>query len=239
MTDNTIANRILRALPPDELGRLKPHLTPVELHRGQVIARPDKSVTENYFINRGVVSLIKTMSDGESVEIGARGIEGLTAPETVLGMDMPLFEAVVQIPGAAFMAEKALLREIFAEPGRFRSVTTKYIHAAASQVAQTAACNRLHFLEQRCARWLLFAHDNVQADTFSITHEFLAMMLGVHRPGVSVAIQNFQSAGIVSYVRGQITIRNRRELEQASCECYRTIADEFDRVFRPNGRNPD
>jgi CRP-like cAMP-binding protein len=106
-----------------------------------------------------------------------------------------------------------------------------YVHASASQIAQTAACNRLHFLEQRCCRWLLIARDNARSDTFPLTQEFLAMMLGVHRPGISVALKRFQDAGMIEYARGRMTIVDRAGIMAAACECYRTICDEFDRLF--------
>jgi CRP-like cAMP-binding protein len=111
-----------------------------------------------------------------------------------------------------------------------------YVHASASQIAQTAACNRLHFLEQRCCRWLLIAADNARSTTFSLTQEFLAMMLGVHRPGLSVALKRFQDAGMIDYSRGHMTISDRAGIEAAACECYRTICDEFDRLFASRGR---
>ena len=226
-----ITNRILRSLPPAVLESLSPHFKITELHQGHVMCRPDEPVQESHFINRGVVSLIKRMKDGTAVEIGARGTEGLTAPETLLGLDTPLYEAIVQAPGTAFVIRKSVLQRQFNENHPLRRLVTGYVHAAANQIAQTAACNRLHFLEQRCCRWLLFAHDNAGSDNFHLTQEFLALMLGVHRPGISVALQKFQDAGMVKYVRGQVTITDRRGLEDSSCECYRAVADEYERLF--------
>jgi CRP-like cAMP-binding protein len=229
---DTLANRILLALPSDLMEELRPHLTLTELHQGLVICTTDEAARDIHFINRGVVSLIKRMKDGRAVEIGARGIEGCTAVSTLLGIDLPLFESVVQVPGNALAIRKPVLQGYFNKSQALRNIVTAYAHASAAQIAQTAACNRLHVLKQRCCRWLLFAHDAARSDTFSITQEFLGMMLGVHRPGVSVAFGKLQKAGMLKYKRGQVTITDRRRLEEASCECYRTIANEFNRLFR-------
>lgn len=229
---DTIGNRILLALPEQERKELLQHLRPIELKRGWQICHAGKEVQDLFFIDRGLVSLIKRMKNGEAVEIGARGIEGITAPETIMGVHFPLYDAVVQLPGFAHAIRKSVLEAELRKRGRLRALILGYIHAAASQIAQTSACNRLHLLEQRCCRWLLIAHDNAQADTFSITHEFLAMMLGVHRPGVSLAMHKFQEDGMLKYERGRLTIIDRAQLEKAACECYQTIRDEFDSLFR-------
>jgi CRP-like cAMP-binding protein len=232
MIGNTdVVNRILLALPAAEFEALRPALSLVDLHHADTVCEPDEPMHHIYFINRGIVSLIKRMKNGEAVEIGARGIEGLTAPETLLGVDMPLFEAVVQIPGSAFRISKAVLQAELHRRPQLEKLIHAYVHASASQIAQTAACNRLHFLEQRCCRWLLIAMDNARSDTFPLTQEFLAMMLGVHRPGISVALKRFQGAGMITYTRGRMTITDRAGIEAEACECYRTICDEFDRLF--------
>ena len=237
ISNEQVANRILLALPSEVVKELKPHLKYVELRQGTVICQPDQPVDTVYFINRGIVSLIKRMKDGKAVEIGARGIEGLTSPETLFGIKTPLYEAVVQVPGSAFAISKSGLRNVFGKSRRLSALLFAYVHASASQIAQTAACNRLHTLDQRCCRWLLIAHESARSDSFPLTHEFLAMMLGVRRSGVSVALKKFQEAGMLNYTRGQMTIIERGRLERNSCECYRTIADEFSRMFehrRPN-----
>jgi CRP-like cAMP-binding protein len=113
-----------------------------------------------------------------------------------------------------------------------RTMLLRYVQATLTAIRQSAACNQLHVLEQRCARWLLAAHDRVDGDTFEITHEFLALMLGVHRPGVTIAAQSLQSAGLISYHSGTMSILNREGMEAASCECYRTIRREYDRLLK-------
>jgi CRP-like cAMP-binding protein len=139
---------------------------------------------------------------------------------------------VAQIAGYGLSIGKAILQDAVERRSRLRNLLLGYVHASANQIAQTAACNRLHFLEQRCSRWLLIAHDSARGDTFSVTQEFLAMMLGVHRPGISLALKRLQDMGMVKYVRGRITIVDRQGIESTACECYREIHEVFERLFR-------
>jgi CRP-like cAMP-binding protein len=229
--DEEIANRILLALPRGVLPRIRPHLQPVNLPLGRIIYRADERMEKVYFINRGLVSLIRSMKDGRTVEIGAVGIEGLMGLDALYGLDIAPLECIVQLPGTAFCGSAAALR---AEMTRSRSLQTllqRYYHLMASQMAQTAACNRLHSLEQRCCRWLLIAHDSARSDTFPLTHEFLAMMLGVQRAGVSIAANALQQSGLIRYARGQMSVTDRQGLEAAACECYGTIRHVADRLF--------
>ena len=227
-----IANQILLALPRAVLERTRPHLELVNLKRGRVIYRADERIEKVYFINRGLVSLVKTMKDGRTIEIGAVGIEGLMGLDSLYGLDIAPLECIVQLPGTAFCVSAPSLR---AEMARSRSLQTllgRYYHLVASQMAQTAACNRLHGLEERCCRWLLIAHDSARSNTFQLTHEFLAMMLGVQRAGVSIAAYSLQQSGLIRYARGQMSVTDRHGLEATACECYGTIRHLADRLFR-------
>ncbi len=222
--DSKIANRILLSLPQATLRTLRPALEPVRLIRGQVVDHADGPVTHLYFVNRGLVSLVKTMKDGRTVEIGAIGIEGITDPNALFGViDNAIMEAVVQIPGTAFRIRRDFLRHQVERDDALRAKMQQYMHFFVNQIVQHAACNRLHSLEERCCRWLLTAHDNALSDTFSLTHEFLAMMLGVQRAGVSIAAKLLQRAHLIQYRRGEVTITDRSGLEEASCECYAAI----------------
>lgn len=226
-----LGNRILLALPPATLQRIAPQLEPVALQEGQVIYHPDSTIKKLYFVNRGLVSLVRTMRDGRSVEIGTVGIEGVTGLAALFGIESATLECIVQVPGTALCGSPEILR---AEMGRHRSlelVLHRYYHLVVSQIAQTAACNRLHSLEERCCRWLLIAHDSARSDSFPITHEFLAMMLGVQRAGVSIAASALQQAGLIRYARGRMTITDRHGLEAAACECYGTIHQLGQRLF--------
>ena len=149
------------------------------------------------------------MKDGRSIEIGVIGIEGFTSPHTLFGLNKAATDAIVQIPGEAFRIRRADLMRFMAEDAFLRNTLEKYAHFAHSAIAQTAACNRLHSLEARCCRWLLISHDSTRSDTFQLTHEFLAMMLGVQRSGVSVAANFLQKSGLIRYLHGKMTITNR------------------------------
>ena len=171
------------------------------------------------------------MRDGRTVEVGAIGIEGIAGIQGLLGIDSAT-ECIVQVPGAALCGNPDALRS---EVGRNRNLAVlfqSYYHLIISQIAQTAACNRLHSLEQRCCRWLLIAHDSARSDSFPLTHEFLSMMLGVQRASVSIAAKTLQEAGLIRYFRGQMTITDRTGLEATACECFDTIRRLTDRLFR-------
>jgi len=227
-----LANRILLALPRATLQRLSPHLERVGLQRGQVIYHSDARIKRLYFVDQDLVSLVRTMRDGRTVEIGAVGIEGVAGLPALFGIDNATLECMVQVPGTALCGSPDVLR---AEMGRGRSLQTvlhRYYHLMVGQIAQTAACNRLHSLGERCCRWLLIAHDSARSDGFSITHEFLAMMWGVQRTGVSIAANALQRAGLIRYARGLMTITDCPGLEAAAGECYGTIRQLVDHLFR-------
>lgn len=230
--DRELSNRILSALSPATLQCVKPHLEPVVLQRGRVIYEPDGRIDKLYFVNRGLVSLVRTMKDGRTLEIGTFGIEGVTGQEALFGIDSATLECVVQVPGSAFCASPDFLYAEMQRSQDLQMLLHRYYHLALSQIAQTAACNRLHTLEQRCCRWLLIAHDSARGDSFSLTHEFLAMMLGVQRAGVSLAANALQQAGLIRYARGRMTIADRLGLEAAACECYGTIRQLVDHLYR-------
>lgn len=226
-----INNRILQALPQARLEELRPHLEPVRLVPGQVIYHPERPITNSYFITRGLVSLIKTMRDGRTVEIGAIGTEGVTGPDALFGVQDAILECIVQVPGSALRIRSETLRAEMAQCNVLASLLERFVQMIISQIAQTAACNRLHSLEERCCRWLLTAHDSARSDSFSVTHEFLAMMLGVQRTGVSLKVNVLQKAGLIRYSRGRMTIIDRSGLQTAACECYGTIRRQVERMF--------
>lgn len=226
-----ITNRILRSLPSATLKHILPALEPLNTVRWQVIDRVDRPIEYLYFINRGLVSFVKTMQDGRTVEVGAVGIEGVTDPNSLFTIDKAIVESIVQIPGTAFRIRRDVLRYAMAKDDALREMMQKCARFAISQLMQTAACNRLHSLEERCCRWLLIAHDSALSKTFPITHEFLAMMLGVQRAGVSIAANYLQKAGLIQYTRGRVTITNRSGLEDAACECHGAVRAELDKLF--------
>jgi CRP-like cAMP-binding protein len=225
------SNRLLSALPVSVQQRLARHLEPTELVKDQFIYHPDMPIETSYFLTRGLVALVKTMRDGRTVEIGAIGIEGVTGPDVLFGIPNALLECRVRVPGTAMRIPSELLRREVERSEPVRIMMARFVKAIFSQIAQTAACNRLHSMEQRCSRWLLTAHDSAGSDTFSITHEFLAMLLGVQRSGLTLRIRALQDSALVRCGRGRITILDRTGLSARSCECYGVIRGEVDQIF--------
>lgn len=227
----TLRNRILLALSEPERSRLLEKARYTDLPRTMTLYRPDDRVDTIYFIDRGLISLVQEMPEGRTVEIGARGVEGVTTPEALVDDAQALFTSMVQIPCSALVVDLATVRREMAENPKLRRLIHGYFRVATHQIGLTAACNRLHSLEERCCRWLLIAHDSAGCDTFPLTHEFLAMMLGAPRSGVSIASDLLRRAGYIDYRRGEVTIKNRTGLETAACACYATIRSEFDHLF--------
>ena len=203
----------------------------MDLPRGLVLYGPDQRVERIYFINRGVVSRVQEMRDGRAVEVGAMGIEGITTPEALLDLPNAIFTSIVRIPGSAWVLDRRSVQRAMEKHRALTALIHGYFHVSVRQIGQTAACNRLHSLEQRYCRWLLTANDSACSDTFPLTHELTAMMLGAPRSGVSIVSEMLRKAGYIAYTRGKVTITNRTGLEAAACECYAVIREEFDHLF--------
>jgi CRP-like cAMP-binding protein len=233
-------NWILRAIPREEYAWLAPRLEPVKLGLNTVIAEPDVQVEHVYFPETLIASVVSRMQDGGVVEVGTIGREGMIGLSAFLDADAMVNQTLVQLAGSA----KRMSASVFADGARerpvFQRLLHRYTHAYLAQVSQTAACNRMHDVLQRCARWILMTHDRVgDADAFSLTQEFLSFMLGVRRAGVTEAEGALQRAGAISYTRGVVTVVDRAKLEAASCECYRIINAHFDRMLlQPGARHP-
>jgi len=224
-------NRLLGLLPPRDYERLRPHLQRIALEYRQSLYRARKPIGFVYFIETGVGSLVNTMANGEAAEVGTIGNEGVVGLPLVLGDDRAPTSVYVQVPGAGLRMKATLFKKELARSASMRTVMLLYAHAVFNQVAQSAACNQFHSLQQRCCRWLLMTHDRMQSDEFLLTQEFLAMMLGVQRTGVSAAAGALQRAGLIRYKRGNVTIIDRRGLKRRSCECYGVSKMEFDRLL--------
>lgn len=224
-------NQILAALPAADLETLRPKLEWVTLHIRDAVYEPDQPIEYVYFPVQGVISLVKVMADGTSIETATVGKEGCVGLPVFLGTDRTAFKAFCQIPGAAFRLPATRFREEVGQGGALHSLLLRYTLAVLTQIAQSAACNRLHSMEQRCARWLLLCHDRMRSDEFLLTHEFLSEMLGVRRASVTVAAGHLQDAGLIRYNRGRVAIVDRPGLETAACECYQIIQTEFERLI--------
>jgi CRP-like cAMP-binding protein len=223
-------NRVLAALPAQDLKRLLPHLTPVSLQNKQVLYEAGGAISEVYFPRSGVVSWLAFMQSGASFEVATIGSEGVVGFRALLGDDKTSARAVVQVPGEALRIKSSILRGENRRAG-LRDVVHRYLNALLTQVSLSVACNSLHPLEKRFCRWLLATQDRVHADQFPLTHELMAQMLLVRRAGVTEAASKLQKAGLIRYVHGKITILDRRGLEAASCECYHAVKAEYDRLI--------
>jgi CRP-like cAMP-binding protein len=224
-------NQILAALPPDEFGRMETKLKPVRLELGETVYMPEQKMEYVYFVTRGVVSLLAALENGATVEAGVIGPEGMVGIPVVLGADSTPNLALVQGEGEALRMSSNDVRTEFLNGGKLRDLTLRYTHTLFTQVAQTAACNRLHSIEQRLARWLLLTQDRVESPEFVLTQDFLSRMLGVRRAGVSVAATTLKQAGLIDYRRGTMMIVDRKGLENYSCECYAIVRNEYDRYL--------
>lgn len=229
-------NRLLSLLSRRDYERLRPHLRRMPLKYRQSLYDANKSLGSVYFIETGVGSLVNTMTNGQAAEVGTIGNEGIVGLPLVLGDDRAPTSVYVQVPGAGLSMKAALFKKELARSASMRAVMLRYAHAFFNQVAQSAACNHFHSLEQRCCRWLLMTHDRMHADEFLLTQEFLAMMLGVQRTGVTAAAGALQQAGLIRYSRGTVTMLDRSGLVRRSCECYGVSKKQFDRLLGKAGK---
>ncbi len=228
-------NRLLAALPPDALARLWPRLKPVVLPVRTGLMAPGEPIEAVYFPETGWVSMLALLADGQSAEVGLVGKEGMAGLPLLLGSDTGMAEAMVQGAGTMLRLEAADFHRALDDIPGLDKALLRYALAFQEQVTQTAACNGNHALDQRLARWLLMAHDRAEGDGFPMTQEFLALMLCVHRPGVTVAARLFQQAGLIRYGQGSMTITDRPGLEAAACECYGTVRARFELLLRSKG----
>jgi CRP-like cAMP-binding protein len=226
-----VQNRLLAALPSDEYERLRPSLQPVAFSLGEVVYEFGGHLEYVFFPTNSIVSLLYTMENGSSAEMGLTGNDGVVGIALFMGGGTMPNRAVVQSAGAALQMKAKTLQDEFAQGGKFQYLLLRYTQALITQISQTAVCNRLHSVEQQLCRWLLLSHDRVQADEIIMTQELIADMLGVRREGVTVAAGRLQDSGAISYIRGHITILDREKLEETVCECYRVVKDEFDRLL--------
>jgi CRP-like cAMP-binding protein len=231
-SDGRPKNRLLAALPAADFDRLRPLLKTVPVHVKQVLQKNGEPLHTVYFLNGGVASITTALSDGTIVEAATVGDEGMLGVEAFLSADaIAPGETLIQVPdtSAEIMDVEDFRREV-AKPGAFRELVGRYTNVIIAQMMQSTACNALHQVPQRAARWLLMTHDRMHEQDFHLSHEFLAVMLGVQRPTVSVVAATLQEAGLIRYTHGHVTVRNRKGLEAASCECYPIIRAHFDRL---------
>src|SRR4029453_13640921 len=229
--DEPVQNRLLASLPDDEYERLRPNLRQVSFSLGEGVYDFGGQLDYVFFPTTSIVSLLYTMENGSSAEMGLTGNDGVVGIALFMGGGTMPNRAVVQSAGDALRMKAKILQDEFALGGKFQQLLLRYTQALITQISQTAVCNRLHSVEQQLCRWLLLSHDRLNTDELVMTQELIADMLGVRREGVTVAAGRLQDDGAISYVRGRIQILDRARMEEAVCECYRVVKDEFDRLL--------
>lgn len=228
--NHTYKNKILNSLPKAAMARLEPGLSPVTLAHNQTLLDDGQTATDGYFLEDGVASHVVTTQDGRTVEAGIIGRCGMVGLPVLLGTRSMPGRTFVQIPGSGFRLAAEIVSREFDRLGEFRRRLLRYVQARMIQTSQSAACNRLHDVDQRLARWLLLCRDQMDFDRFLLTQEFLSQMLGAPRTTVTLAVGMFQKAGLIEYSRGALLIVNRKGLEDVVCECYGVISTEYRRL---------
>ena len=219
----SVTNRILLATPDNEYELMRPELTYIDLPGHLSLHEPMQSIEFVYFPNRGMVSQVVVTKDGRTVEVGVVGKEGYVGAGLAAGLSRSPVREIIQIAGDGFRMTGSALERILGSAPQLQMILKRHAGLQGMQVAQTAACNRLHEIQQRLSRWLLMTQDRVDAGMLPITHDFVATMMGTDRATVSLAASVLQKKGIIEYVRGAVKIANRRKLEKSACECYDVI----------------
>jgi CRP-like cAMP-binding protein len=224
-------NLLLSKLPGDELERLRPHFERVTLAHGDHVIVPDEPIRHLYFPVNCLLSLVTSMSDGSAVESGTIGREGMSGVPVLLDAGRTTMPTFCQVPGDALRVRAGVLKESYERSDAVRRLLNRYIHTVIVVGSHATACNRLHRLEERFCKWLLMSSDGVGSDEVALTQEFLSVMLGVRRAGVTEAALEAQAAGIIDYRRGRIRVVDRAGLEARACECYARTKAEYERLF--------
>lgn len=230
-TASACSNHILSSLPEAEYQALRPALEFVPTPMHTVLFKRDREIRHVYFPLSGCHSVLAIMQDGAAVEVGTIGNEGMSTVDVLTGSTVATETTVCQIAGDSLRITADKFKRAIVEHAELRRLVYRFLQAYLSQVSQSVACNRLHRTEERFARWILLSHDRVEGDELRLTQEYLADMLGVHRPSVSLIARRFQQAGLLDYHRGTIRILDRTGLEKTACECYAAVRAQFARVL--------
>lgn len=224
-------NHLLAALPANDYARLLPELEPIAMPLGWVVYESEGRLGYVYFPTTSIVSLLYVTENGASAEIAIAGSEGLVGISLFMGGESTPSRAVVQSAGKGYRLRASVVKQEFALGGELQNMALRYTQALITQMAQTAACNRHHSVDQQLCRWLLLSMDRLPGNELKMTQELIANMLGVRREGVTAAAGHLQAAGLIHYSRGHITILDRPGLEKRACECYGVVKLEFDRLL--------
>jgi len=224
-------NYLLAALPKDEFARVKSRLELVSCKLGEVLYESGDKMDYAYFPTTAIISMLYMMENGATAEIGVVGNDGLIGNALFMGGDTTTSRAIIQSAGDTFKMKAKDVKAEFALGGMFQQMLLRYTQALMTQISQTAVCNRLHSLEQQLCRWLLLSHDRLDSDNLVMTHDLISNMLGVRREGVTLAAQKLAKRKLIKNVRGTISIIDRQGLEEAVCECYQVVNDEYNRLL--------
>ena len=222
-----IKNKMVLTIPEDEFLLIRPFLEAVDLPQYKILYEQGTKIEYAYFPNEGMVSLVVLVNDGRSVEVGITGNDGVIGAPLAFGFESAPMRAIMQIAGRGLRIPSLALESLFARSPNLKLAIEQFVIRQQLQVAQLAACNRLHDMDQRLARWLLMCQDRTDSENLPLTHEFLAQMLGSGRPTVTIAAGVLERAGLIANTRGRVKILNRKRLEDAACECYRAIQDYY------------
>ena len=228
---NQIDNEILLHLPNDEWGALLPNVEFVQLKARHLLHETGQTIKSVYFINSGLASILSVMSDGRSVEVGLIGKEGFVGLAVIAGFRRSSTRVVAQVDATAFRLDADVLAALFHHCPRLAHLLLRFSQAAAVQVTHLSACNRLHKVDERLARWLLMTQDRIGSKRLPLTQDLLAQMLGTRRSSVTLAAGMLQRAGMITYARGNVTVLNRHRLEGVACECYELIRQHLEEDF--------
>jgi CRP-like cAMP-binding protein len=220
-----IRNRLLAMLPPNEYERLRPHLEPASIAKGTILHAAGTRMGHRYFVLSGMVSLLATTEQDETVEVGTVGREGVVGLPIVFDGSTACHDALVSISGRAWRIRSDVLRAEYRRGAVLQDVLLRYTVDLLSQLSQSSVCHRFHSSSQRLSRWLLLAFDRVDSDSLDMSQELMAHLLGIQRTYVNAAAVELQDAGLIRYRHGKITIVNRQRLERAACDCYHFVRD--------------
>ncbi len=229
--NDALKNYLLAALPADDFKRVQSKLEPVSYKLGEVIYESGEKVNYVYFPTTTIISMLYIMENGSTAEIGIVGNDGVLGMALFLGGDTTTSRAIIQSAGNAFIMKANDLRAEFARGGKFQELLLRYTQALITQISQTAVCNRLHSIEQQLCRWLLLSHDRLDSDKLVMTHDLISNMLGVRREGITLAAQKLAAKKLITNNRGTITVIDRQGLEEAVCECYAVVNEEYNRLL--------
>lgn len=224
-------NQVLALLPEKSLDEFAGQALCETMRPWQILRDENEPISRAYFPIDGVISIVSLTEEGDIGESYTAGRDGVAGAELSLGVDHIIQRSMCQVPGTFYSLDARQFLDFIERDRAFARAIQLYLHCLIGFIGQSAACNLLHGLTERCARWLLITQDRVAKDTFTLTQEIMATMLGVHRPAVTIAAGALQKAGIITYSRGEIRIADRARLEDASCHCYRIVAEEFRRVL--------